>query len=91
LKDIYPTEIVKQLDQLHANIVKLILDIPKALEGALNDEYQKVVDAYREISQKIDRIFKALIERLYGLKSELGIGLEYVSDAYERLLVAIPV
>jgi hypothetical protein len=91
LKDIYPTEIVKQLDQLHANIVKLILDIPKALEGALNDEYQKVVDAYREISQKIDRIFKALIERLYGLKSELGIGLEYVSDAYGRLLVAIPV
>jgi phage-related protein len=91
LKDIYPTEIVKQLDQLHANIVKLILDIPKALEGALNDEYQKVVAAYQEISQKIDRIFKALIERLYGLKSELGIGLEDVSDAYERLLVAIPV
>jgi hypothetical protein len=91
LKDIYPTEIVKQLDQLHANIVKLILDIPKALEGALNDEYQKVLAAYQEISQKIDRIFKALIERLYGLKSELGIGLEDVSDAYERLLVAIPV
>jgi len=91
LKDIYPTEIVKQLDQLHANIVKLILDIPKALEGALNDEYQKVVAAYQEIRQKIDRIFKALIERLYGLESELGIGLEDVSDAYRRLLVAIPV
>jgi uncharacterized protein Yka (UPF0111/DUF47 family) len=91
LKDIYPTEIVKKLDQLHANIVKLILDIPKALEGALNDEYQKVVAAYQEIRQKIDRIFKALIERLYGLESELGIGLEDVSDAYRRLLVAIPV
>jgi phage-related protein len=91
LKDIYPTEIVKKLDQLHANIVKLILDIPKALEGALNDEYQKVVDAYQEIRQKIDRIFKALIERLYGLESELGIGLEDVSDAYRSLLVAIPV
>jgi phage-related protein len=91
LKDIYPTEIVKKLDQLHANIVKLILDIPKALEGALNDEYQKVVAAYQEIRQKIDRIFKALIERLYGLESELGIGLEDVSDAYRSLLVAIPV
>lgn len=91
LKEIYPTEIVKKLDQLHANIVKLILDIPKALEGALNDEYQKVVAAYQEIRQKIDRIFKALIERLYGLESELGIGLEDVSDAYRSLLVAIPV
>lgn len=91
LKDIYPTEIVKKLDQLHANIVKLILDIPKALEDALNDEYQKVVAAYQEIRQKIDRIFKALIERLYGLESELGIGLEDVSDAYRSLLVAIPV
>ena len=91
LKDIYPTEIVNKLDELHANIVKLILDIPKALEGALNDEYQKVVAAYQEIRQKIDRIFKALIERLYGLESELGIGLEDVSDAYRSLLVAIPV
>jgi len=91
LKDIYPTEIVKKLEQLHANIVKLILDIPKALEGALNDEYQKVLAAYQEIRQKIDRIFKALIERLYGLESELGIGLEDVSDAYRSLLVAIPV
>ena len=91
LKEIYPTEIVKKLDQLHANIVKLILDIPKALEDALNDEYQKVVAAYQEIRQKIDRIFKALIERLYGLESELGIGLEDVSDAYRSLLVAIPV
>jgi hypothetical protein len=91
LRSLYPTELVKQLDAVHANIVQVIRDFPKALEGALNAEYQKVVKVYQAIRALIDKIFKALIDRLRGLQSELGIGLEDISDAYGRLLVAIPV
>lgn len=90
LRSLYPTEIVQELDKLHANIVQIIRDFPKALEGALNAEYQKVVNAYQKIRALIDKIFAALIERLRGLQSELGIGLEDVSDAYNKLLVALP-
>jgi hypothetical protein len=90
LRSLYPTEIVKKLDDLHTNIKQIIRDFPKALEGALNAEYQKVVNAYQKIRALIDKIFAALIERLRGLQSELGIGLEDVSDAYNKLLVALP-
>lgn len=91
LGELYPTQVVAQLDQLHAKIVKLIQDIPQLLELALNEAYQRVVAVYQTIRERIDRIFQALIARLYGLESELGIGLEDISDAYNRLLVALPV
>jgi hypothetical protein len=91
LRSLYPTEVVKELDILHAKIVQVLRDFPKALEVALNAEYQKVVTVYNKIRAWIHKIFKALIDRLRGLQSELGIGLEDISDAYNRLLVALPV
>lgn len=91
LQSLYPTKVVKELDVLHAKIVQVLRDFPKALEDALNYEYQKVVTVYKKIRAWIDKIFKALIDRLRGLQSELGIGLEDISDAYNRLLVALPV
>jgi hypothetical protein len=90
LRSLYPTEIVEKLDDLHTNIKQIIQNFPKALAGALNDEYQKVVNVCEAIQALINKIFLALIERLRGLQSELGIGLEDVSDAYNKLLVALP-
>jgi hypothetical protein len=91
LRSLYPTKVVKKLDVLHAKIVQAIRDFSKALEDALDSEYQKIVNVYEVIKASIDRIFKALIDQLRGLQSELGIGLEDISDAYNRLLVALPI
>ncbi len=90
LDQLYPTEVIKSLDTLHARIIQLIQDFPRALESALNEEFKKVKAAYKVIQDQLDKIFRALIARLRALQSELGIGLEDVSDAYNRLLVALP-
>lgn len=92
LKGLYPEELVQSLDDLHRQIVQVVLDLPASLASALNAEYAEVIKLFeRAIKEPIDRIFAALIARLRGLQSELGIGLEDISSAYNRLLVAVPV
>ncbi|HEY9858159.1 MAG TPA: hypothetical protein V6D16_01550, partial [Candidatus Obscuribacterales bacterium] len=91
LRGLYPDDLVKTLDELHAKVVQVIRDFPKALEAALNAEYQKVVKLYERIKAQIDKIFAALIAQLRTLQSQLKIGLEDVGDAFGRLLIALPV
>lgn len=92
LKELYPKELVQSLDDLHGQIVQVVRDLPASLADALNAEYNEVMELFeRAIQEPIDRIFAALIARLRGLQSELGIGLEDISSAYNRLLVAVPV
>lgn len=92
LKRLYPEALVKSLDALHQQIVQVVRDLPTTLANALNAEYDEVMKVFKRVIQDpIDRIFAALIARLRGLQSELGIGLEDISSAYNRLLVAVPV
>jgi hypothetical protein len=92
LGEIYPEAIVEKLDILHQNILQLIKDIPQALGESLDEQYdKKVLQKTQQLRQSIDNIFKALRGRLAGLKSELDIGLDDVSDAFERLINALPV
>jgi hypothetical protein len=92
LGEIYPTTLILELDNLHGKIIQLISDIPKALGSALDKQYQdKVVTKVEQLKASINQIFEALLKRLKGLESELDIGLEDVSDAFNRLLTAIPV
>jgi phage-related protein len=92
LADIYPDTVVKNLDILHQKIVQLITDIPHALGDSLNEQYdKKVLQKTQKLRDSIDNIFKALRARLYGLKSELDIGLDDVGDAFDRLINALPV
>lgn len=91
LAEIYPTELVKTLDDIHAKIINDIKGFPDVLKTTLNGEYQKVEIAYQAIRDRINKIFQALLARLRALQSELGIGIEDISDAYNRLLNALPV
>lgn len=92
LRKLYPEDLVREIDGVFEQILTAIRDLPKALADALNAEYQKVLAVFeRVIENPIDRLFDELIRRLRGLQSELGIGLEDISDAYNRLLLAVPV
>ncbi|MEH2291331.1 hypothetical protein [Nostoc sp.] len=92
LAEIYPEAVVKDLDIFHQKILQLITDIPKALGDSLNEQYdKKVLQKTQKLRASIDNIFKALMARLTGLKSELDIGLEDVGDAFDRLINALPV
>jgi hypothetical protein len=92
LAEIYPRIVVDKLDILHRKILQVIDGIPQVLEAALNKQYDaKVLKKTQQLRASIDNIFKALRQRLAGLKSELDIGLEDVSDAFDRLINALPV
>ncbi|NEO07895.1 hypothetical protein [Moorena sp. SIO3I8] len=92
LKEIYPQNIVDELDQLHGNIIQLLRDIPQAVGDALDSQYQqKVVQKTEKLRGAINKLFLALRQRLEQLKSELDIGLEDVADSFDRLLNALPV
>lgn len=90
LSSLYPDALVQDLDNLYQDIVDVIRSLPSVIANALNAEYQKVLVVRDRIQDAIRKIFAALIARLRGLQGELTIGLEDVSDAYNRLLVALP-
>ncbi|HEY9734628.1 MAG TPA: hypothetical protein V6D06_00045 [Trichocoleus sp.] len=90
LKSLYPEALVQDLDALYEGIIEVIRSLPTVIARALNAEYQKVLAVRDLIQAAIREIFAALIARLRGLQGELTIGLEDVSDAYNRLLVALP-
>lgn len=92
LKGLYPETLVQSLDDLYEAIITVVHNFPTSLATALNTEYDQVMTVFQRVIQApIDTIFAALIARLRGLQSELGIGLEDISSAYNRLLVAVPV
>ncbi len=91
LAEIYPQNIVDELDKLHAKIIQLFHDILGAVASSLDGQYQKVVKKTEALREAINKLFKDLRARLEQLKSELNIGLEDVEEAFDRLLNALPV
>ncbi|MBE9158166.1 hypothetical protein IQ265_15210 [Nodosilinea sp. LEGE 06152] len=92
LEKLYPDSLIQSLDALHQEILQVVRDLPTTLAKALNAEYDEVMKVFKRVIQDpIAKIFAALIARLRGLQSELGIGLEDISSAYNRLLAAVPV
>lgn len=91
LAEIYPQNIVDELDRLHAKIIQLFHDLLGAVASSLDGQYQKVVKKTEALREAINKLFKDLRARLEQLKSELNIGLEDVEEAFDRLLNALPV
>ncbi|MEK0183823.1 hypothetical protein, partial [Microcoleus anatoxicus] len=91
LAEIYPQNIVDELDKLHAKIIQLFHDLLGAVASSLDGQYQKVVKKTEALREAINKLFKDLRARLEQLKSELNIGLEDVEEAFDRLLNALPV
>jgi hypothetical protein len=85
---LYPEETVAVLDATYMSIVDKIRQLPDQLiAGPLNNAFQDVTVVLQEYFD-IDTIFEVLNVKLDGLDEDLGLGLDRLSAAYERLLVS---
>ena len=92
LKGLYPTKMIKQLDDIHATIVNTLIGIPAAIQAAVTESYTQLLQYYNStFKAPILMVFKALKVQLYLLQGQLNIGLDDVGDAFDHLLSVIPV